>query len=531
MAESVDHKLDASHPPNRTSQDGTGLVFKLHRAGKAHLHAIVPILLSLTLFSWFITRGDWRFFDLEGLSTYYDALGDSLLQGRLDVPRTAILPEAFVREGKSYGYFGVTPALIRIPLNFLFDSRWGQWARVSMTFACLLSLIFTYRILILQRGEERLTHNPKEKAWIGIFLLAAGSGSTMLFLASRAFVYHEAIIWGSTLSLISVFFLLKYQIDNRLSLLALAGASAFLAFSARPTSGAGAILAISGLAVLITVNSAARRTSGRASHWLTRTLNTFGVVDMKAPPAHALWAASFALLTACLYFGTNYLKFHTWDGVPLKYYAQYRQMPERMLLTGGKQFHLANLPTGLAAYFGRIGVDWGPHFPWVFMRQRATLYPGARIDVNDWSSGIPGTMPALFGMSCIGAWILIRRTSAQVRQLRLPVLALGLGGSLIFFTVWIYERYLHDLYPFLVLTGIVGLNCVMRLRHPRLTTIALVIFFVLTLASISVNTSFALEYQREIVWGVEDDKRAEFQRWRAVIDDSVRLNRPTPGHP
>jgi len=511
MATPVDQKLGSASTGNHASRDYSRLISDLIRLARTHLHVIVPILLTLTVFSWLITRGDWRFFDREGLGAYYDALGDSLLKGQLDVPRTAILPEAFIRDGKSYGYFGITPALPRIPLNFLFASLWGQWTRVSMTLACLVSLVFTYKLFLLIRNSQNAKHGPLERIWIALSLLSAGLGSSLIFLASRAFVYHEATMWGAALSLMSIYYLLMYLGNRRLSLLALAGTTALLAFFARPTGGAGAMLAVVVSTLVLS---------------LARTSMTFGMTSHRTPPIHAALAVSFAVVTVCAYFTMNYIKFHTWDGVPLRYYFQYQQMPERMLLTGGKQFHLANFRTGFVAYLGRIGVDFGPHFPWLFMRQQATVYPEARIDINDWSSGLPGSVPALLMMSCLGLWSLIRGKTVQTRQLRLPIIALGLGGSVIFFTVGICERYLHDLYPFLILTGVVGLNWVISQRRRPLAAFALVVFSVLTFISIAVNTAFALDYQRELVWGVQEEKQAEFTRWRATIDHWVRFDRP-----
>src|SRR5438132_6222343 len=65
-----------------------------------------------------VTDGEWNFFPRPGyMEEFYDAQAQSLLQGRIDVPAQAIDREAFVRQGKFYGYFGPTPALLRLPLE------------------------------------------------------------------------------------------------------------------------------------------------------------------------------------------------------------------------------------------------------------------------------------------------------------------------------------------------------------------------------------------------------------------------------
>jgi hypothetical protein len=47
-----------------------------------------------------------EFFPQAGfLESFYDAQAQSLLHGRIDVPPEAIATEAFMRNGKAYGYF------------------------------------------------------------------------------------------------------------------------------------------------------------------------------------------------------------------------------------------------------------------------------------------------------------------------------------------------------------------------------------------------------------------------------------------
>ena len=67
--------------------------------------------------------------------------------------------------------------------------------------------------------------------------------------------------------------------------------------------------------------------------------------------SHALIGLIAIFFTLGTYFGINYAKFQTFDGVPVKYYGLYQKYPERMIATGGKQIHVENLPTGLASYF------------------------------------------------------------------------------------------------------------------------------------------------------------------------------------
>jgi len=81
-----------------------------------HRSFVFSITISTLVFSAIITGGTFNFFEPESLGSYYDHLAKSMLDLRLDVPEVAIENEAMVFEGKYYGYFGPTPALLRLPL-------------------------------------------------------------------------------------------------------------------------------------------------------------------------------------------------------------------------------------------------------------------------------------------------------------------------------------------------------------------------------------------------------------------------------
>ena len=88
------------------------------------------------------------------LEEFYDAQAQSLLEGRIDVPPDAIGPEAFVHDGKSYGYFGPTPALARLPLEVFMPAMYGRWSRASMLAASLLAMLSV--LLFFRRLERHL---------------------------------------------------------------------------------------------------------------------------------------------------------------------------------------------------------------------------------------------------------------------------------------------------------------------------------------------------------------------------------------
>ena len=152
--------------------------------------------------------------------------------GAFHVPDEDLSDEAFVRKGRHYGYFGMTPALLRMPLTALFHRYKNEWSRLSVLAACMMSLLYTYRIMlaVARASGKDWRWDRLDKAMIAGLILFAGIGSTHLFMVSRVFIYHEVIVWGSTLALVSAHYTYRYLTDGKLHFLIEAGCMAFLAF-------------------------------------------------------------------------------------------------------------------------------------------------------------------------------------------------------------------------------------------------------------------------------------------------------------
>jgi len=483
----------------------------------------IPFVLSfaicLLVWTWFVTWGDWRLFDHERFGGYYDAQARAILYGRLDVPPEAIGFEAFVRESKSYGYFGIAPALLRIPLVVLFPSMDGRWSRLMTLVAVVLTLCYAYRLLTWASAAMG-TQSSVNSIVKCFFVLSAGLGSTLPFLASRSYAYHEAILWGAAFSLMCAYYLVQYLSTSRAACLALAGLFAFAAFLSRATAGAGALLAmtvLAGILLLRAMGWAELKTLGRVFGLTGSNQDSLPFPSARSSRAitpHAMIACGSVVLTIGVYLGINYAKFKTFDGVPVRYYSLYIKDPQRMQVTGGKQVHPENLRTGLLAYFGLGSAEVSPQFPWVYMTTQPRVFPEAAIDVVEPHSSIPLSMPALFVLAVMGCGAIVKG-DGPVRMLRLPAIALFLGGAIILMTVGITERYLHDLYPLLIITAAAG-AC--RLAASRSLSLKLAGLAPLVLLGILVNAAFAFDFQREIVWGVPQSKRAELTAIRHSID-------------
>jgi hypothetical protein len=475
------------------------------RLWRRHRYIAASFIISMLVCGWFVTWGGWKLFEPEQFCSFYDAQALSILNGHLDVPRAAIGSEAFTFHGKTYGYFGITPALLRIPLLIAFQAMDGLWSRLMMLIACGINLLCAYKILRLLRGTRPIDRWTT-RVLHSLFILCAGIGSTNIFLVGRSFTYHEAIIWAGAFALLFTWTILNYFARPRGRLLALAALFAFLSFHSRPTVGAGVLLGLGAITAILIWRTFTSRDAARYS---------LGFEATQRPLPHALIGLFAIFFTVGVYFGINYAKFHTFNGVPLEYYDFYKLIPIRMQLTGGRQIHFENIPTTVATYLGgNGGFAIKTRFPCIFLTTRAVIIGSPAIDIVEGYSSYPASMPALSLLAVAGIVALARGADRTTRSVRLPTLAVLIGGGIMLATVGITERYLHDFYPALILLGAIGVARIEVVGNPVRNT---VILAVLAGISIYANCAFSLVHQRTTT-GAPPAKQAEFAHLQASMN-------------
>ena len=181
----------------------------LHR----HRWFIVSAAAVWTVYAYVLFHGQAPFTYPRALCWFYDYQATSILQGRLDVPYVALPGEAYHIDGKFYGYFGITPALLRIPLLVL-QIGFGNLTVPFMLAEQLGCLILAYLILcrLIARIRGPLS---APSPWAAVLLTAnIGWGSNLFFLGSRGFLYHEAILCGVFFALASVYLAQRYRDDS-----------------------------------------------------------------------------------------------------------------------------------------------------------------------------------------------------------------------------------------------------------------------------------------------------------------------------
>jgi hypothetical protein len=459
---------------------------------------IVAAAVCLIVFLWLITQGTSAIVGAETFTDFYDQQARSLLHGRLDVPESAIGDEAFVFGGKYYGYFGPTPSLLRLPL-VVTGIGFGKVSRLFMAFEFLGSLVAAYSILcVATRVVGGESASPSRWA-TAVFVIATGLGSTLLFLGSRAYVYHEAILCGIAFALWSIYCSLKFweSPSSRWWLGALACGT--LSVQARPPTGLFALTALAAIALA----QALRR----------RNLECEAVpATRRAPWWRAALIAGFALAGVASFNAVSYLKFRTIEGCPLRYNVSYK--PDRLAKIDARQFHLANIPFGMDAYLLKPTLGRSAQFPFFYANGLNSMnYTGPKIDMTEPMAGLPYAMPVVFACAIIAVLGAILGAGPGRFPVGLLTLAAIPVTVAMFAAVCVSHRYTGDFIPVLLPLAAFGLVAMDR-GERRWHALTRTVLTAAALASVVVTLGLSLRFQGEIVWGVPTESKQRYEKLR-----------------
>ena len=167
---------------------------------------LLPVTLVLSAVLWLFTMTGGRdIFVKEVLGGAYDSQAEHFLRGDVGVDAAAIAHETMIVNGKVRMYFGPFPALLRIPLNFIYPAGHGKWSRISGFCAGVIAL-FAFAGLV----KTALRSSPlssRARNWVGnACVIGFAFGSPLLLLLGNLSIYDEAIIWGLAWSLAALYF-------------------------------------------------------------------------------------------------------------------------------------------------------------------------------------------------------------------------------------------------------------------------------------------------------------------------------------
>jgi hypothetical protein len=375
--------------------------------------------------------------DVRGLVTgrFYDEQAAAVLRGTLDVPCDSLLTEAVVIDGRCTGYFGLTPSLLRAPLNAVCPSCTGQWNRLSMVGGALTTYL---GCLLLAGCALRGVSRPTATA----FAVAACLGSSLVFIVGNPIAYHEAILWGTAFLLLALWAVAAYAETGATWLLAAALGAALLSLNSRLTLGLGASLAIG---LVLAFGQSRRRT--------------------------VLGLALLAAITATPFL-VNHLKFGQ-VSPPFDKHVTYTNDPQRLALVQGGAFRLGNLGCTLSSYLSPRSIDTYASYPWVVpayaweppgpLPAGLEACAGTSLENVEPFFAVHYTYPTLLVLAVIGWFVPAGGLARRWRRSFIPTIGALVGGAPVLLFSTLTHRYLHDLFPVLVVGAAFGLSVVVTL--------------------------------------------------------------------
>ena len=427
------------------------------------VYSIICIFLVVITYWLFLTQGKQGQIlthDHLGIDTgYYDYLGQNILHGKLDVPSDVIADEAFVYNDKTYGYFGIAPALLRLPLNWLFPDLFGKWTSTMLLIACFSNQIFA---LLIIRQFINIWKLPEEatpiKIMIGLFLLITGLGTTNIFL-TRPSVYVEAAMLGSSFALAFFYYFLRYLYKPTSSYLLIISVLCFLAFHTRQTSGLGVFVAL-GLFVLFFILNRIRlhkfNTLPENSN-PPMTLNNVAIT--KTSNVHILIIVFVVLFSGLLQVGMNYYRFGTlFDSTPFDHYVAFKESPELMPEQPYYTWPYVRFALDTLLFPERITIIKEPlfHIETYPQKDYGFMTPSNR-NPAAFAVALPVLMFPLFVLSIIGIYSIWKYKKDTILLMICPLLT----GLALFFAGGVEQRHSHDFFPFFVIAGAAGLTWLM----------------------------------------------------------------------
>lgn len=432
--------------------------------------------MSGLVFFWLLTAGTMNPIrhDEAPAAGFYDAQVHAWFDGHWDVPRDEASIESFVIDGRNYVYFGPWPALLRVPVLAFTDSLDHDLAGVSMTIAFAVALsgaaALSWRTREVIRGPDE-PFSRRDAVAAGAFTVLLGGGTTILWLAGRAWAYEEALLWAVATALWSFAMLVEHLLRPSWRALALASLFATLSFSSRGPVGAAPVVALCAVAGAALLRAAEDRWRARAGP-LHAPARWFGL------PEHlpVLGAVAAVIAPVVAYTSVNFVKFGSLFRLPIDSQLYINQArPARVAAleaNGGSLFGLKFLPTNLLHYFRPDAFDLSRVFPFFYPpRQPPTLVGDVVFDGVEPAASLTVTAPLLLALAAVGIVVILRRRAAPGTPGPAVLRPLVLGGALATLAglsiAWNTQRYQGDLLPLLVVTGLAGLH---HLLHRRTAT-------------------------------------------------------------
>jgi hypothetical protein len=428
------------------------------------------LALALALYVIALTSGHpWpAAMPIDSLNLTFNSMAEHLLAGRFDVDPAVVGKEGFAVKGAVVAYWGILPAVLRLPLALVPGAQ--RWDVTAVSCCAAVSLaaavkIKTIRLIFrhFERGETRGDMTFRLLYW-SLVLTILFAGPQIEFL--KASIYQEVCLWAGALAAMFVY-----------------GAVGALIQGSFLTSSLCAMASMAGLALLTRVSMGVGL---YAACGLLLAVAT--VTRPRLTVRHLVPPISILIVFIGIAGFVNYMRW----GNPLVF-ANYQNYlfnidyPERLqTLAHYGLFNLTRVPLGLSYYFAPI----------LFLHTSggSLVFEAAQVRLLDFSELPPGsfflTDTLLLGTMLGGFGTILRRGDrSDLSSTRACAIGAGLAAPalLMLCAISMSHRYRIDFYPVIEFGAFMGLASLLKREAPArgLTAIAIV-----GAAAVSIASSF-----------------------------------------
>ncbi len=364
-------------------------------------------------------------FRTSGAGRFFWAQAEAIVRGRLWVDRADLIGECYLVGKRCFGYYGLTPSLLRLPLLPLLRVVDSGLASVAVSIA--IGVATWFAIDLAARVAAHSNSDLLTVRWVRwAVCLQLGPGSVLVF-AATPMVYQEAVAWAVAFSIITLNLLWRQTVAPRPRRDLFIVLFGVLAANGRPT------------AMCLCVGLGA---------WWVWSRRTERGTRLVAP-------ACLLVVPAALMITVFMVKF----GEPIPNLLRNEQVPEAdhwakiLSINDGRTEGPVFLPTSTIAYLRPDSIRFTTVPPFVSLRftggDTPSVWPlPAGGAYTERVTSLTDVMPA----SVLAVGLLATRRRRRVPSAIWPLLAASVLAILPTVTnVSMSERYLPDFYPLAVI--------------------------------------------------------------------------------
>jgi len=194
----AERPISAAHAHFLMAQSKSKSVSSMARSVPRTWHFCLLIVVVAGYYLCLLSNGTFQLFAPEMLDKAFGNMLVHLLQGEFTVDRTAIDFEAFTRNGNTYSYFGVFPALLRLIALPFTDVAQAELARVSCLTAEVIFIALQLRMLLIV--HYRLPAASRSSSFLAVMMAATVLSGPQIYILGSASIYHEPILWSAAMA-------------------------------------------------------------------------------------------------------------------------------------------------------------------------------------------------------------------------------------------------------------------------------------------------------------------------------------------